>query len=276
MLYHADTDTINNTRNALIDAIAARRAGEVSGKWRNVNLESKLRFLDSFKQRVERADAFTIAYLANHPRDYELAFNSQLRSNAAMNIYALPKCLEVSRILNGGALSPQMGGDNATLAGTILGIAAGIRDNKRLAAFLEDIAPQWGRKYTPLTAKSQAGSSCRALEAMGVIDRGNNPIDQERWQRCVDAAHGKHASIEAAHADASALEESGGSVTARERRASRARKRAGKRAGKRAQETPIVAASPAPDAPEAQETGETPIVDASPVPDAPEAQETVF
>lgn len=236
MLFQINANDVANTRKLVCDAVDARKAWEQTVPQRNVN--SKIDYLNTFRKRVERADAFALGYLHTHPVAFDAVFMSHKRSNQAFNIYAMPKVLEVARCLNGGALNPAMGGDHMTIAGTILAIASGITLESQIAHYINTFAHEMGRAgYS--SGGTQSSSSLRALEALGVVKQVGKLANCAMWgaanadafQRMVDASSGKSVPTVTAEMEAAAHEESGESDTKAGR--AKSRSKGGSKAGKR-------------------------------------------
>jgi hypothetical protein len=249
MLFPVTLDTVNATRALICDAIDARKEKEKTLPQRS--LDSKLSFLNTFRNRVLRADAFALGFLGTHPVAFDAIFMSHRRSNAMFNIYAMPKCLEVARCLNGGALDSQNGGDHMTIAGVVLAINDGITLESKIAHSVNMYAQYLGRvNYS--SGATQSSSTLRALEAFGIVKQagklGNcqywDVADANSFARMLDASNGKRADSVSADTDAAATAESGASDTATGRKASRKAGK-GRKAGKSADAAPDAASVPA-------------------------------
>lgn len=263
MLYNADIAAISSTRDMLCRAITERGKWEIAeaakeGKTPD-DIETKLKYLTNFHAKCERADAFTLGYLATRGSvAFETVFQSHKRSNAAYNIYAMPKALLIARCLNGSSLELLGKGDHVTIAGVLLAMAAGETRQRMLAAAIDKLASTRGN-LSYRSGATQASSTLRALETFGIVKSGArdesntqtwHPGNPELFARMVDAANGKRAESVTEAADIAARADDGGSATKRDRSASRATPRAAK--GKRKEG--VAAATPATPTPE----GETP------------------
>lgn len=246
MLFQITADDVAKIRAAAIAAVDARKSWETTVPQRNV--ASKIDYLNTFRKRVERCDAFALGYLGTHPLAFDSVFLSHKRSNQAFNIYAMPKVLESARCLNGGALNPAMGGDHMTLAGTVLAIASGISLESQIAHYINTFAHSMGRTgYS--SGGTQSSSSLRALEALGVVKQvgklGNcvqwGVADAAAFERMTDAANGKSVASVTADMEAAAHAEAGESDTKTGRSKSRS-------AGRKARKSKSAASAPASDA----------------------------
>jgi hypothetical protein len=86
MLFPVTLDTVNATRALICDAIDARKEKEKTLPQRS--LDSKLSFLNTFRNRVMRADAFALGFLGTHP----VAFDALCRIVAAMPCSTSMRC----------------------------------------------------------------------------------------------------------------------------------------------------------------------------------------
>lgn len=256
-LYNITSNEIVAVRSTVIDAVNARMAWERENPAQR-SLESKLDFLVTFRKRVERADSFTLGFLHHNPVAFDSIFLSHRRSNEAFNIYAMTKALEVARCLNGGALTPAMGGDNMTLAGVIIALHNGITLESKIAHSVNMFAQNDCNRPNYSSGATQTSSSLRALEAFGIVKRtgklGNCQVwgidDVERFERMHDASNGISVASVTIAEEQKAIEESADSSTKAGRAKSR-KEGKGKRTGKG---KGVSAAAPA-------ESVETPVSD---------------
>jgi hypothetical protein len=165
MRFSANLDGISSSRADLLSAISERALYE-----HDINSGEKTAVqLSRYYDRATKLDAFTLAYASATALDWHAHINSHRRTGDRFNIYAISKLWEVSRVLNGGSFDTS-GNDGMTCAGVVAALSRGITNQKRIEIALNDYATSVrGKTYT--AGNTQASSSLRAMEALGIVKR---------------------------------------------------------------------------------------------------------
>ena len=165
--FNVSLDAIASTRSDLLSAIASRTVYEIeqnSGERTAIQLEK-------YYNRAVKLDAASLSFAASIDLDWEGNINSHRRSKDRFNIYAITKVWEVSRILNGSAWGH--GNDGMTCESVTASLAKGQFNQKQIACDMNEFAIARGcgkdGKYT--SGATQASSSLRAMEALGIVKR---------------------------------------------------------------------------------------------------------
>ena len=266
MLYN-DIANVPAVKSGMIEALDNRKAWEIERADTSTEkgkraLDSKLKFLFTFRKKCETADAFTLGYLATKAfTSFQEVFMSHRRTTAAFNIYAMTKFLLLARVLNGSSLDTEGKGDNGTLIAVILCLASGEGRQAKIIDATDAYMRRFKADYN--AGNTQASSSLRALEAHGIVKRNDTRDNNTQvWQikdsalftRVHEAAQGIRAESVTEEQEEAAFATDSDSATKAGRAASRNIKRAkggGKarsKAGKGQEgETSVAPAIPAPE-----------------------------
>jgi hypothetical protein len=172
-------DMIEASRRDLLASLASRATYELDSN----GGEKTVRQIERLHDRATKLDSLTLAFAPATGLDWDQHVNSHRRAGDRFNVYAIPKLWETMRVLNGSAFD-QSGNDGATLSGTIAALARGIVNEKLIANALNDYmnvlrGRDSGNPYT--SGGTQASSSLRALEALGIVKRTGRDGNCQTW-----------------------------------------------------------------------------------------------
>ena len=168
--HFAPSDTATNAaRQMQCDAIALRVSNESSDRTKQT-LEKHMRNA----RKISPASCAFLLAVSDAGVDFATVYNSTKQSEGSENLFnekAIPKVWELAQALNGGAWDmPSIEG--FTLHCVTVALASGVADNSGMQRIMHKLSvPRSanGAGYTGGTCSTQVSSSCRALEALGVI-----------------------------------------------------------------------------------------------------------
>lgn len=172
-------DMIEASRRDLLASLSARAIYEI-----DVNGGDKtVKQIERLHDRASKLDALTLAFAPATGLDWNEHINSHRRAGDRFNVYAISKLWEAMRVLNGSAFDLS-GNDGATISGTIKALARGVTNEKLIANALNDFmnvlrGRDSGNPYT--SGGTQASSSLRALEALGIVKRAGRDGNCQVW-----------------------------------------------------------------------------------------------
>ena len=180
MLYNVSKETAEHFRNLCVAAIRARIEIEKAQRPGDPIIAT----LEKRAARVAREPLPAFVFAAFHGIDFAPIFCSRRASDAGRmyNEKAILKLLAVMRALTGMAFQTEGSdcGDDETTAGVVLALARGITEQKQIEHALNDYMNRPGRGRGRYAAgNTQASSSLRAMESMGVVSFHNNEGKRE-------------------------------------------------------------------------------------------------
>lgn len=167
MRFSASPAAIEAMRSDMIEGTEARKTREAGFE----NNASIMSFLSREAKAWEHCDAFTLAYAAANGINPASLYLHERHGGECFNIYAMPKLRVAMRVLNGARFPDLADSDSATLAGTVLALAAGITGGKAIANALNDFMNTSAGRKGYGSGATQSGSSLRALEALHVVSK---------------------------------------------------------------------------------------------------------
>ena len=185
-IYKAGTQTIAEVKKAMLHAIDTRCQFEETTS----NSASTIKQLQGIAKKIERLDYRASSYIVAKEIDFDSYVNSSKQNGTRANIYSIPKFLELCSILNGGDFLAMNGGDNATIASTIVALHNDFNVQKSLAFEVNDLMTGirrfqamrgdtaqgsvyagilLGKLYSYANGATQGGSTLRAMEALQIV-----------------------------------------------------------------------------------------------------------
>jgi hypothetical protein len=166
--HFAPSDTLTaKGRDMQHSAIALRVANESSERTK-ITLEKHMR---KSRKIAPAACAFLVA-IADAGVDFGSVYSSTKQSAGSENLFnekAIPKVWELASVLNGGAWD-MSSIEGFTLHAVTCALASGNCDNSAMQRVMHKLSlTRTPTGYTGGTLSTQVSSSCRALEALGVI-----------------------------------------------------------------------------------------------------------
>lgn len=165
--------------------------------------EKTIKQLGSLKQKAEQIDSRALVYMGFNNVDFNGFVNSTKLHGTRANIYSIPKFWEICRALAGVSFDDMLSSDHATIVCTIVAMAEGNSNQKRIENRLNDLmtgirrfqmfysskyasylaAYQAGKKpYEYCSGNVQGGSSLRALEALGIVQEAGREGNCKLWK----------------------------------------------------------------------------------------------
>lgn len=185
-IYKASSQTIAEAKKAMLHAIDTRCQFEETTS----NSASTIKQLQGIAKKIERLDYRASSYIVANEIDFDSYVNSSKQNGTRANIYSIPKFLELCSILNGGDFLAMNGGDNATIASTIVALHNDFNVQKSLAFEVNDLMTGirrfqamrgdtaqgsvyagilLGKLYSYANGATQGGSTLRAMEALQIV-----------------------------------------------------------------------------------------------------------
>ena len=185
-VYKASSQTIAGAKKAMLAAIDTRCQFEETTS----NSASTIKQLEGIAKKIERLDYRASSYIVANEIDFDSYVNSSKQNGTRANIYSIPKFLELCSILNGGDFLAMNGGDNATIASTIVALHNDFNVQKSLAFEVNDLMTGirrfqamrgdtaqgsvyagilLGKLYSYANGATQGGSTLRAMEALQIV-----------------------------------------------------------------------------------------------------------